>query len=379
MRKIKVLNLIKSLGRGGAEMLLPETLKLHNRDQFDFYYAYFLDYKHQVVPDLERHDVEVHCFNANTNPAILLKVNEVKRYVRQMEIDLIHCHLPWAGYVGRLIHKLTGIPVVYTEHNNVNRYHPITRMLNNFTFSWQNYGIAVSKDSYESIMENTRPAIPVKPLLNAVNTEDFRRSHYDRNTLLKQLDLPDKKIVVSVAVFRPQKRLDRWAEVVKQVSQQSDDFFFVLVGEGSERGMLEDQIKRLGIGNSVLLTGLLTDPKPYYAVADFFLMTSDYEGLPVSLLEAMSMGCVPVSTSVGGIPEVLRDGNNGLLVDLSEGSAAKLAAKITDATDQEVNNLSKEARSTVVDSFSMERMVKELEKIYRKVYEERPADQAVKA
>ena len=70
-RKIRVLHIIKSLGRGGAEMLLPETLKLHDRERFEFHYIYFLPWKDQMVKEIENFGGKVTNFPSNNNLKLL--------------------------------------------------------------------------------------------------------------------------------------------------------------------------------------------------------------------------------------------------------------------------------------------------------------------
>ena len=74
MSKIKILHIIKSLGRGGAEMLLPNTIALHNKNIFEFHCIYFLPHKNQMVSSLKSHGVKVSCFNANNNLILLFKI-----------------------------------------------------------------------------------------------------------------------------------------------------------------------------------------------------------------------------------------------------------------------------------------------------------------
>ncbi len=109
-KKIKILHLIKSLGRGGAERLLPETLKKHNLNRFEFHYIYFLPWKNQMVEEIEKNGGTVSCFSANNNIQIFAKVRRIAAYVKEHDIQLIHCHLPWAGIVGRMVGKLTRAP-----------------------------------------------------------------------------------------------------------------------------------------------------------------------------------------------------------------------------------------------------------------------------
>src|SRR5689334_22524615 len=100
---VQVLHIIKSLGRGGAEILLPETLRQHNKEKFNFHYIYFLPWKNQVVGEIEREGGKVVCIPAKNNAAILFTVRRIADYVRKNNIKLIHCHLPWAGMAGRLV------------------------------------------------------------------------------------------------------------------------------------------------------------------------------------------------------------------------------------------------------------------------------------
>ena len=183
MQKIKVLHIIKSLGRGGAEMLLPETLKIHNTNKFEFHYIYFLPWKNQMVAALENAGGEVHCFPASNNFLLLKKYDEVVKFCKTHKIDVIHCHLPWSGFVGRIVHSKTKIPVVYTEHNIQEGYHFATKLLNKLSFNNQNLALGVSEDVSASIKKNINPKIPVRTLLNGVNTEHFQRDTTKGNTM----------------------------------------------------------------------------------------------------------------------------------------------------------------------------------------------------
>jgi hypothetical protein len=112
--KIKVLHLVKSLGRGGAEMLLQETLKLHDQNSFEFHYIYFLPWKNQMVKGIENAGGKVVNLSARNNIWLMLKIPAIIRYIKKNKIQLLHCHLPWSGFAGRFIHLITGIPVLYT-------------------------------------------------------------------------------------------------------------------------------------------------------------------------------------------------------------------------------------------------------------------------
>jgi glycosyltransferase involved in cell wall biosynthesis len=366
---IKVLHIIKSLGRGGAEMLLPETLKLHDRAKFDFHYIYFLDWKDEMVMPLSNAGGKVTCFAVKNNIGLLSKYKEVIQYCKSHQIQLIHCHLPWAGFLGRIIFSKTGLPVLYTEHNMQERYHSITKTLNKFSYNKQTKAFGVSDDVTKSIFENINPKIPVQTLLNGVNTKTFKKST-GISRIRKEYGIPENAIVIgNIAVFRFQKRLVEWLQVIKEVSKQQKDVYGILVGFGPLEKEIKNELNRLELQDIVFLPGLQRDVVPYYEAMDIFMMSSSFEGLPIALLEAMSMECAIITTNAGGIKEVIRNEEDGLVCDVDNWK--DLAGLILEAIkDREcLNQLKVAARQRVVDSFSLSNMVELLEKEYLEITE----------
>ncbi|MCK6618766.1 MAG: glycosyltransferase [Cyclobacteriaceae bacterium] len=364
-KKIKVLHLIKSLGRGGAEMLLPETLKLHDQDKFEFHYIYFLPWKNQMVDALEQAGGKVSCQDAHNNIQMIGKINQVKKYVTQHNVSLIHCHLPWAGIVGRMIHRETGIPVVYTEHNKQERYHFATRWMNRVTFNWQTTVVAVSGDVADSIKKSIRTSIPVAEILNGVNTDFFQRNEKAGRLTREQIGIPSDAVVVgTVAVFRFQKRLKEWLDVFHRVAQDNPNLYGIVVGDGPLKRELLEHRSRLNLDQKVVMPGLQIDVKPWYSAMDIFMMTSVFEGLPVALLEAMSMQCAVVTTNAGGIKQVIRNSKDGIVVDTEEWDKLSDAIQQLAVDDIMRKALGEAARLRVLEVFNLQRMVRELEDLY---------------
>jgi glycosyltransferase involved in cell wall biosynthesis len=400
LMKTKVLHIIKSLGRGGAEMLLPETLKLHNQEQFEFHYIYFLPWKDQMVSALENAGAKVSCLPAKNNIQLMRQIDKVDRYVQEHKIDLIHAHLPWAGFLARFLHKNNQIPLIYTEHNKQERYHKATFYLNKWTFNWQSKAIAVSSDVETSIQQNIKPKISVQSILNGVNTDFFQRksleqlekeienlaeeisentfrtSHKEEkalpfdhgNAVLQKLlkqkqENPAIQVVGTIAVFRFQKRLMEWIKVFHQAVQSNPNLRGVIVGNGPFAGQLLELRAELNLENHLFLPGLQTNTKDWFSLMDVFMMSSEFEGLPIALLEAMSMECAIVTTDAGGVKEVVVDGESGLMVGVNEWP--KLAEKLEMLRDDELRaKLAKGARKRVGEAFSLKRMVGELESVY---------------
>ncbi|WP_116127832.1 glycosyltransferase [Lewinella sp. IMCC34183] len=365
---MKVYQLIKSLGRGGAEMLLPETLRVHDRAAFDFRYGYFLPHKGQVAEDLRELGATVDCFDAVNNAKILARVRTVAATVEDWGADVIHCHLPIAGVVGRIVGKMTGIPVVYTEHNTQERYHFLTRKLNLATLPWNRRIVACSDDVKRSIVEHTNLGdAGVLSLQNGVNTDRFSPQ------AIADLPVPEalrdiagtKTIVGTVCVFRTQKRLHHWLELAANLYRRNPNLHFVIVGDGPEEENLRRQIDETGLSGACTLPGRLSEVRPWLRAMDVYLMTSAFEGLPIAMMEAMSMGLPVVATSAGGIAEAVRHGQDGYLRPVDDWKALEGdLQRLIDGPELRAATGAR-ARQRIIDAFSIRRMTVKLEEVYR--------------
>jgi len=362
---IPVLHLIKSLGRGGAETLLVETLTAHNKNIFTFHYIFFLPWKNQLVAELELAGGIVSNSPAINNLSIIFKFNEIFRYIKQNNIQIIHCHLPWAGFLGRLIHYKTGIPVIYSEHNKQERYHFLTRFINKLTFNAQSLAIAVSNDVKTSIHNFMHPKVPVKTIFNGINTEKYRRNNNAGLKIRSDLGIAADAIVIgSLGVFRTQKRIDCWLELFSKLHHIYPNLRGILVGDGPLKNDIIGKRKSLGLEHVVFLPGLQPIAVDWYSAMDIFMMTSEFEGLPLSLLEAMSCECAVVATSAGGIKEVLVNRVNGFTTEVDQWSELFYAIEFLLSDPTRLKAVSLNARSSVIQNFSIQTMVAHLESTY---------------
>ena len=135
--------------------------------------------------------------------------------------------------------------------------------------------------------------------------------------------VPADPVVVVVANLIGYKRHDRFLRALAEVVTRVPEARAVLVGEGPERPRLEAMAVGLGLGERVRFAGARADVRPFLAEARVVALTSDHEGLPNALLEAMASGRPVVATHVGGVPELVRDGFDGLLADPDPASVAR--------------------------------------------------------
>jgi glycosyltransferase involved in cell wall biosynthesis len=365
MNRIKVLHIIKSLGRGGAETLLQEVLLEHNAEKFEFHFIYFLPWKNQMVAGIEANGGKVTLMHARNNIQIMRKLPEVIEYIRKHQINLVHAHLPWAGFLARFIHRRIGIPLIYTEHNIQQRYHWVTRTLNRITFGWQSMVIAVSDEVARSIQTTMHPSVQVTTILNGVDTNSFRFDQSERMRVRQTLGIAEDEVLIGViAVFRFQKRLKEWIDVFKAAHTANPKLRGIIMGDGPLKAEIQAHLKESGMQEFIHMPGLVTPVKPYLAAMDLFMMTSSFEGLPIALLEAMSMECAVVSTNAGGIRQVIRNGEDGITVEVE--SYTILGTIIPELLLDAKNwlHFRKKARQRVEDAFSLKKMVRETEELY---------------
>lgn len=372
MRKIRVLHLIKSLNRGGAETLLVEGLSVADRERFDLSYAYFHPRINALASSLAAQDASVTCISADRASRMLLRVPHVARYLRENHIDILHCHLPIAGIVGRLAGRITGTPVIYTEHNKVEWYRKSTFRLHAMTYGMQRHVVAVSQSVKDSIDHYIKPSVPVTVIRNGINPQHFSRRQNANAETRARLGLPaDAPVVGNIASFITQKRLDHWLQAAGAVARQIPEARFILLGEGPLLKDMKQWIIEQGLQGRVILPGSVADVRPYLAAMDVYMMSSDYEGLPVALMEAMAMRCAPVCTAVGGIPEVIENEVNGFLTPQREPHV--LAERIIELLRDPVRltAMSDRARETVLRRFTIQRMTLEIEALYDEILGEK--------
>jgi glycosyltransferase involved in cell wall biosynthesis len=174
-------------------------------------------------------------------------------------------------------------------------------------------------------------------------------------------------VVGKVAVFRSQKRLWLWVEIALRILEKCPETHFLLVGDGEWRERILSQIKKSGKSANFHWVGVQKNVVPYLSFMDIYLSTSEFEGLPIAMLEAMSCEVPVVATRAGGIGEVIQHEKQGFLTEIEEWE------RLTDfcillLENQELRKkLALAARDRVIEKFSMKRMVSELEGIYLEV------------
>jgi L-malate glycosyltransferase len=203
---------------------------------------------------------------------------------------------------------------------------------------------------------------PIDVIHNFFDAKTPRRS---REEVRRELGLGDEALIVHLSNLRPVKRIDLLLDTVARVRPR-EGFKLVILAGGDFAPFIE-HVRRLGIGDRVVIRENVIDVEDYLQAADLGLFTSESESFCLSLLEAMWFGCPSVSTSVGGIPEVVTSGETGLLVPPgdADGLARGVESLLQDARLRA--QLGQAAQRRAREKFSADAIVPRYEALYRRV------------
>lgn len=368
-KKTKILFLIKGLGLGGAERMIIDSLPYLDRDRFSYEFAYLMPSKDFLAPQIQSAGFAVHCLGMNSNYYLPRAIMQLQKLIEEERFELVHAHLPLAGLAARFAGRTGRVPVIYTEHNVQERYHPVTRWANRKTMGWNSHVISVSAEVTASLKRaGAGSSVPITTVLNSIPIELVRREAVGVDLLREEFGIPKGHLVVgTVAVFRKQKCLDIWLKVAKEVCDQDKRVTFLLAGAGPEAAHLKKIVGTLGLENRVIMPGFRPDGRRIIGLLDVFMLTSEYEGLPIALLEAMALGKAIVATAVGGIPETIEDGEEGFLA--RQGDIELLAKQVCLFLESEPLRceMGRRAAEKAEMNFDLRNRIRQIEGIYEEI------------
>ena len=362
---MRVLHVVKGLGPGGAERLLV-SLSGVRRPDLAFDVAYVLPQKDHLVGELVETGAATHLLAGRRGLADPRWPVRLVRLVRSIEPDVVHLHSPAVAAVARpLLRALPGRRVVVsTEHNVWSSFDPISRWANAATLPLSDARLAVSDEVRASVGARHRATVEVSVQGIPLSTLTARRQ--ERAAARAALGLrPHDVLVATVANFREKKDYPTLLEAASLCADHPH-LQFVAIGQGPLEADLHALHARLQLGTGFRFLGYHPDPPGVLAGADLFTLTSRHEGLPIALLEAMALEVAPVVSAVGGIPQVITDGLDGVL--LPPGDPDGFARAFRDLADAPARRKRLgEAAGQRADAFDIARTEEELEALYARL------------
>jgi glycosyltransferase involved in cell wall biosynthesis len=357
-----VLVAVKGLGIGGAEKLIAESAKVWDRDRFDYHVVYALPWKDQLAGPLADLGIPVECIGGDrglTPPSWV----RLRRHATDIRAALVHAHLPAMGAVARVV---SPVPVVYTEHNVAGSYRLPVRLVNRLTYRRNVAVTAVSQAVADSIARYPGPGATV--VSNGVACEVSSAAAAAARTELG-IDATTP-LVAHVGNIRPHKGHANLVAAVRLLVERVPDVRVVSIGGEKNDGDLA-RVRGLaadaGLARHLVFLGRREDALSFVAACDVFVNPSDFEGLPVAVLEAMALERPVVATAVGGVPAIVHDDVSGLLVPAKDPHRlAEAIAMLLEDVDR-AKALAAAGRKIVERDYSLEAMVRTIESMYEHV------------
>lgn len=374
VQPVRVLELRSVRGTGGGpEKTILAGAALSDPDRTQVVVCYLRDARDAVfqidaraseakvdyVEILERNSFDVRVWAA-------LKDLVVKRRIR-----IVHAHDYKTDLLALLLARSLGVRALSTVHGWTGHsarerfcYYPIDkRVLARFPRL-----IAVSSEIAGELRRHGADPRRITTILNAIDHRVFRRNPRNKVKARAALGLDQDTFVVgSVGRLEPQKRFDILLDVFAVFRRDYPHARLVIAGDGSLRNSLEQQLTRLGLADCCTLVGHITDVIAFHDALDLFVQSSDYEGTPNSVLEAMAMETPIVATAAGGTAELIHHAQHGLVVPIGDADALLAAMRQVLTSPELSRSMVNAARRRVENELSFESRVRQVESIYQEL------------
>ncbi|HEY2934930.1 MAG TPA: glycosyltransferase family 4 protein [Acidobacteriota bacterium] len=306
----------------------------------------------------------------------LAAVRSLSRLMKRGKYHLVHTHNSKAGFIGRLAARRSGVPVViHTVHGFA--FHDAESKMRRFLFRtlermadrWCDGMIFISRPLKQwAQKEGIGRNLPQAVIYSGIDVNAFQAAN--GSAFRKAFGISDQQLVAGIVSKLWEGKghdilLHAWREVLNTVRNHSP--LLLVVGEGNLEPSLKGLAERLGLGHSVIFTGFQEDVPSATAALDVSVLPSLFEGMGRVVLEAFAAGKPMVASKVGGIPDLLKHGENGFLVEPGNRASLVTALREILANSAVRERLASGARNSLRPEHSSRYMVEQIHRFYREV------------
>lgn len=374
-RPIRVLELCSSLAAGGAERLVYDLVRSFDPARCEARVcALSVVQGNPLQSEFAQIGVPTYVLGARKMYAPGL-YRALVRYIRAERIDLIHTHLTSADFVGRLVGRATGVPVISTMHNmpeDYERQAVYRYWLERSTCALAAHLVACSESIRTMYVRRWRIAEgQISTIKNGVTVDGF----LDLDTGVTARDINAGPLITTVGRLMEQKAHHVLLAAARIVLNVRPDARFLIVGSGPLEQQLKNQARDLGVAGQVEFAGTRHDIAAILGQSDIFTLSSAWEGLPISAIEAMAAARPVVLTNVGGVPDLVTSGVEGLLVPPGDPVALAQALLALLSNPEARRKMGQAARVRVRRECNMSTTVAQYENLFAQVLARSPGAQ----
>ncbi len=372
-RKYNIIFLIDGLGMGGAERLMLPILKNLDREYFEpRVCALHIKDGNPIADDLRALGIPVDLVLAPylrdvTAPPRLYE------YLKDVKADLVHTQLEMADILGNIVAKFLHLPSVSTIHTMPSQ---TMKLKSKFHQNLELFALRYFSDTIVSVSEEARKFymdishISSKKFLtiyNGIDLANFENIDHERERtkIRHEFGIPtDANLLITVAVLRELKGIQFMIRALPSILAKAPNAYYLVVGDGVHRESLEQEVDKAGVRERVIFAGQRSDIPQLLVASDLFVLPTLTEALPTVLAEAMAARLPIIASAVGGIPEMITEGENGLLLPAGD-SEALAAACIPLMADSSLRKaMGERGRLVVTEKFNIHVQNNNLKKLY---------------
>lgn len=367
MKKVKIAHIITDLNIGGAEMMLLKTLR-NSSDKYEHFVISLLPIG-KVGAMIKNEGFRVYTLN-------LKMLNCPISFIRLLHIlkkekpNMVHSYLFHADILGRIAAKMMRIPIIISSLRNENIGGRLQERLLGMTDFCVDKVTAVSRNVADThIFKGTTKKDKIRVIYNGFELNDERPRNI--STLRRDMNIDDDTVLLlMIASLKKKKGHTFLFSALQMLKEKGYKFKLLVVGSGKERKRLEKEITDKRLEKQVILAGERADIFELMSISNIFILPSLWEGLPNALLETMASGLAVIATRVGGIPEVVKDEETGLLVGVRDSYALRDAIERMVKDPRLRMRLAENAKIHVREKFDIKKTVMDVEKLYGELLEE---------
>lgn len=325
MKKLKVMHIISGGDKGGAKThmfaLLDELCRIADVTVVCLMKGVFYE-------EILERNVKTILVEQHTRLDFTV-CKKIERMIRDGGFDIVNAHGARANFIAMFLNqKKLGIPVITTVHSDpLLDFDTITKKLfftnlNILALKRLTYKIAVTDSLHDVLIERGYGPNTIRTVRNGMDFEK-EETPCSKQAFAERFNIPyepDKVYFGIAARLVHVKGIDLFIKIAAKVLEKTDDARFVIIGEGEDEPMLKDLAKELGIADKVYFLGFVKEVYDFLNFVDVNMLTSLSEGFPYSILEGAKAKKATVATAVGGIPLLIRDGENGYLFESGDSS-----------------------------------------------------------